>query len=44
MTRRWLLLAVIALQVLVPTVALVLRWSAGGTAIRFGWHMYAGLQ
>jgi len=42
--RSHLLLAVIALQVAVPMVALVLRWSGDGSAIRFGWHMFAGLQ
>jgi hypothetical protein len=41
--RRRLLLAVIALQVTVPMTALILRLLQDGEAIRFGWHMYAGM-
>jgi hypothetical protein len=41
--RRRLLLTVIALQVTVPTTALVLRLLQDGEAVRFGWHMFAGM-
>ena len=42
--RARLLLLVIAVQIVVPTVALVLRWAGDGSAVRFGWHMFAGLS
>jgi hypothetical protein len=41
--HRSALIAVIALQVAVPTVMLVLRWTGDGTALRFGWHMFSGV-
>jgi hypothetical protein len=42
--RARLLLAIIVLQAAVPTWALMVRWSGDGSAVRFGWHMFAGLS
>ena len=42
--RARLLLLVIAVQIVIPTVALVVRWTGDGTMVRFGWQMYAGPQ
>jgi hypothetical protein len=41
--RRIVLLAVIALQVAVPTLMLVLRLTGDGSAMRFGWQMFSGV-
>lgn len=43
---RWyrvILLAVIAAQIMVPTVMLLLRLTGDGTALRFGWQMFSGV-
>ena len=41
--RRVVLLAVIAVQVAVPSVMLVLRLTGDGNAMRFGWQMFSGV-
>lgn len=40
---RWLVVGFILLQVVIPTVGLVLRLTGGPVLSKFGWHMFSAL-
>lgn len=40
---RWFLVVFLAVQVAIPTVGLVVRWSGGSVLSPFSWHMFSAL-